>query len=584
MKYNSLNWFYWRNLCRVPHTLPKHELRKGFIYQIYVRSFKDSNGDGIGDLNGITSTLEYIKSLGARAIWLTPIYPSAGADGGYDVSNYKAIDPIYGTMKDFKRLVKKARKLGIVVMLDMVFNHTSSNHMWFKKALKGHKRYQNYYIFKKGDKDGNPPNGLVSKFGGNAWEFVKERGDWFLHLFSKEQPDLNWSNRQVRDELKSVINFWKKLGVGGLRFDVINLISKRPFEEYKGGDGREIYTDGPMMHDYLKELHEECFLLFKDKKIFSVGEMSSPSLKECAKYTNPSSCELDTVFVFNHLKSDYVDGKKFGKREFNIRKFNDIIDEMALKLQEGGGTLSFVLECHDQERVVSRFGDALNYRYESATLYGALTMLIPGIPCIYQGQEIGMTNMTFSSLDEIDDVESKNAINKLRNEGKSDAQILAILNQCSRDHARSSMQHNATLNGGFSKYQREHNGTIIRGGVALPRTNPNYTNINVESDLANDKSIIAFFKELAMLRRTLKAINSGLYSPMRLCESVISFKLSYEEQSVIFIGNCSDSKVSAKDNLDGYEVILDNYKVSKDEESTRNITLMPFEVKVLLKG
>lgn len=350
------------------------------VYQVYPKSFYDSNNDGIGDLNGITEKLDYIKYLGADYIWITPFFISPQRDNGYDVADYCNIDPAYGTMEDFDRLSAEAKKRGIGIMLDMVFNHTSTEHKWFKKALAGEKKFQDFYIFKKREK-GNPPTNWASKFGGNAWEYVEELESYYLHLFDKTQADLNWENPEVREEIYKVVKFWLDKGVNGFRFDVVNLISKpEKFENDYEGDGRRFYTDGPKIHEYLKGLNLNTFGQKND--IITVGEMSSTSMENCFKYSGKKENELSMVFNFHHLKVDYKNKDKWALQPFDFQELKDILNSWQVGMQEHDAWSALFWCNHDQPRVVSRFGDDKNYWKKSAKMLGTVIHMLRGTPYI----------------------------------------------------------------------------------------------------------------------------------------------------------------------------------------------------------
>lgn len=331
------------------------DFRKSTVYQIYPKSFYDSNGDGLGDLKGITEKLDYIRDLGVDYIWITPFFVSPQKDNGYDVEDYYSIDPRYGTMEDFDELVREARKRGIRLMLDMVFNHTSSRHQWFRKALAGDEKYKNFYIFRKGKAPGVPPTNWESKFGGSAWEYVEKFDAYYLHLFDVSQPDLNWDNPEVRREIQKVVRFWMDKGVKGFRFDVVNLISKGAFVDDDRGDGRRFYTDGPNIHKYLKELNAETF--GRDAEIITVGEMSSTTLENCYQYAGEEKGELSMVFSFHHLKVDFMGNEKWVIVPFDFQKLKDILYEWQTKMAEHRAWNAVFWCNHDQPRVVSRFGN-----------------------------------------------------------------------------------------------------------------------------------------------------------------------------------------------------------------------------------
>ncbi|MCX7951897.1 MAG: alpha,alpha-phosphotrehalase, partial [Clostridiales bacterium] len=420
------------------------DFRKIVVYQIYPKSFKDSNGDGFGDLMGVIEKLDYLSFLGVDYIWMTPFYVSPQRDNGYDVADYLNIDPRFGTMEDFDNLVKEANKRNIGIMLDMVFNHTSTEHKWFKRALNGEKKYKDFYIFKE------KMTNWQSKFGGSAWEYVEKFGEYYLHLFDVTQADLNWDNEEVRKSIYDIVNFWLKKGVKGLRFDVINLISKpEVFEDDFEGDGRRFYTDGPNIHKYLKELNQNTFGKYDD--VITVGEMSSTTIDNCIKYSNPEEKELSMVFNFHHLKVDYKDGDKWALMDFDFMELKNIFNTWQIGMQKGNGW-SAVFWCnHDQPRIVSRFGDDKKYHKESAKMLATAIHMLRGTPYIFQGEEIGMTNAYFDKIEDYRDVESINYYKILRENGLSHDEVMNIIMERSRDNSRTPMQWDNSLNAGFTK-------------------------------------------------------------------------------------------------------------------------------------
>ena len=358
------------------------------IYEIYPKSFQDSNGDGWGDLRGVTKRLDYLKELGVDYLWLTPFFISPQNDNGYDVENYREIDPRYGTMEDLEELIHEADQRGIGLMLDMVFNHTSTAHEWFQRAMKGEKKYQDYYIFKEGTEDQLPTN-WESKFGGPAWEYVPSLRKWYLHLYDVSQADLNWENPEVRKELKEVIRFWKEKGIKGFRFDVVNVISKpEKYEDDTIGDGRRFYTDGRHVHEFIKELVRDTGI----EDMVTVGEMSSTSLENCIRYSNPEEKELSMCFNFHHLKIDYRDGQKWELMEPDLKAMKNLFRTWQEGMQEKNGWNALFWCNHDQPRIVSRLGNEEKYWKESAKMLAGAIHLMQGTPYIYQGEELGMTN------------------------------------------------------------------------------------------------------------------------------------------------------------------------------------------------
>lgn len=469
------------------------DFKKSTIYQIYIKSFKDSNGDGIGDLNGIRSELPYLKRLGIDYIWVTPCFKSPMNDNGYDVADYFSINPMFGTMDDADSLIREAREMGIGVMFDMVFNHTSTEHEWFQKALAGDPEYLDYYIFRDGPAD-EPPTNWVSKFGGNAWEYVPHLGKWYLHLFDVTQADLNWDNPKVREELKKVILFWKSKGLNGFRFDVVNLISKPAvFENDYIGDGRRFYSDGPHVHEYLKELVGDTGI----EDMVTVGEMSSTTLDNCVRYTNPAERELSMVFNFHHLKVDYKDGFKWALKPADLAELRSLFRDWQEQMQEKGGWNAVFFCNHDQPRTVSRFGDDRDYWNKSSKMLATLIHMMRGTPYVYQGEEIGMTNVDFTSIDQYRDVESLNYYKILLDEGKSSEEALHIIHERSRDNGRTPMQWTGGENGGF---------TTGTPWIGVPA---NHTYINVETEEKDEDSILAYYKKLIALRKEYPIIAEG---------------------------------------------------------------------------
>ena len=529
------------------------------VYQVYPKSFKDSNSDGFGDLSGIVEKLDYLKDLGIDYIWITPFFLSPQKDNGYDISSYTKIDPEFGSMKDFELLVKEADNRNIGIMLDMVFNHTSTEHIWFQNALDGDKKYQNYYIFKEGPKDKAPTN-WVSKFGGSAWEYSKRAGKWYLHLFDVSQADLNWQNPEVREELKNIIFFWKSKGVRGFRFDVINLISKPDvFEDDNVGDGRRFYTDGKKVHQYLKELVRDTGI----KDYITVGEMSSTSIKECIKYSNPDEKELSMCFNFHHLKVDYKDGDKWKLMAPDIASLKLIFKEWQEKIQSGNGLNALFWCNHDQPRIVSRLGDEGKYYKESAKMLAGLIHLMRGTPYIYQGEEIGMTDPHFKSIDMYRDVESLNYYKILMEQGLNSEEALTILDRRSRDNSRTPMQWSAKKNAGFSKVSPWIN-------VA-----DNYKSINVENEKNDKDSILSFYKKLITIRKENTVISAGNISFIDTDENIIAYKRSLGERKILVFCNMSNKDESLDIDLSGFKKLIGNY--SELNYVDKNLRLSPYE-------
>lgn len=463
------------------------------VYQIYTKSFRDSNGDGLGDIRGIIEKLDYLRDLGVDYLWLTPFFKSPLNDNGYDISDYRAIDPVFGTMEDVEELIAQADRRGIGLMFDMVFNHTSTEHEWFQRALAGEKQYQDYYIFRDGTPDA-PPTNWESKFGGNAWAYVPELGKWYLHLFDRTQADLNWDNRLVREELKDVLRFWKAKGVKGFRFDVVNLISKPAvLQDDHRGDGRRFYTDGPHVHEYLKELVADAGI----GDMVTVGEMSSTSLDNCIRYTNPAERELSMSFSFHHLKVDYKDGNKWELQPPDLAKLKELLTTWQLEMQAAGGWNAVFWCNHDQPRAVSRFGDDRRYWEESAKMLATCIHLLRGTPYIFQGEELGMTNAGYTSIGQYRDVESLNYYRIMLQSGKTEAEALEILRQRSRDNGRTPMQWDARTNAGFTS------------GTPWIMPPENYQTINAAAELQDPDSILNYYKKLIRLRKERPVVAEG---------------------------------------------------------------------------
>lgn len=534
------------------------------VYQIYPKSFQDSNGDGFGDLKGVTQHLDYLQELGVDYLWLTPFFISPQNDNGYDVADYRNIDPRYGTMEDLEELIREADVRNIGLMFDMVFNHTSTEHVWFQKALAGDKTYQDYYIFKEGTPDKIPTN-WESKFGGPTWEYVPSLGKWYLHLFDVTQADLNWENPQVREELKDVIRFWKEKGVKGFRFDVVNLISKpEKYEDDFEGDGRRFYTDGKHVHEYLKELVRDTDIA----DMITVGEMSSTSLDNCIRYSNPDEKELSMCFNFHHLKVDYKDGKKWELMPADLTKLKQLFRTWQEGMQEGHGWNSVFWCNHDQPRIVSRLGNEGKYWKESAKMLAALIHFMQGTPYIYQGEELGMTNAHFTSIDQYRDVESLNYYQILLKNGKSKEEALHILAERSRDNSRTPMQWSADKNAGFSQAE------------PWIEVQKNQETINAEAEQKEEDSILNFYKTLIRLRKEMPIISDGTVQFLdEKDEAVIGYVRELNGQKLVVMCNLSenDKEAAWQNERDLYKLLLGNYTDGKADAKLR-----AYECKVLI--
>ncbi|EMU52556.1 alpha,alpha-phosphotrehalase [Clostridium butyricum] len=542
------------------------DFKKSTIYQIYPKSFNDSNGDGIGDLRGIIAKLDYLKELGIDCIWLTPFYISPQRDNGYDIADYYNVDPLFGTMKDFEELVEEAKKRNIELMLDMVFNHTSTEHKWFKKALNGDEKYKNFYIFKKGKNEEAPTN-WVSKFGGSSWEYVEKFDEYYLHLFDKTQGDLNWENDEVRSEIYKVVNFWINKGVKGFRLDVINLISKPDiYLNDNSGDGKKFYTDGPKIHEFLKELNENTFGKYED--IVTVGEMSSTTIENCVRYSNPEEKELSMVFNFHHLKIDYKNGDKWTLMDFDFKQLKKIFKDWQNGMESGNGWNALFWCNHDQPRIVSRFGNCSQYHKESAKMLATSIHMMRGTPYIYQGEEFGMTNPEYTSINQYRDVESINFYNILINKGVDKEKALEILREKSRDNSRTPVQWNNKKNAGFTS-----------GEPWIPVGNL-YENINAENALNDKDSVFYHYKNLISLRKQYDVISDGSFKIiLENHDKVYAYTRSYKNTNLIVLNNFygKDTDVTIeKELIEGNsKILISNYKDSGS--LSKNIKLRPYE-------
>lgn len=540
------------------------------IYQIYPKSFKDSNGDGIGDLRGVAEKLDYLKGLGVDYLWLTPFFVSPQRDNGYDVADYRNIDPMFGTMEDLDNLIAEGEKRNIGLMFDMVFNHTSTSHEWFRRALAGEKKYQDYYIFKEGAPD-QPPTNWQSKFGGSAWEYVSSLGKWYLHLFDVTQADLNWKNPEVREELKEVIRFWKAKGVKGFRFDVVNLISKPEiWEDDFEGDGRKFYTDGPYVHEYLKELVRDTGI----EDYVTVGEMSSTTLEHCIRYSGAEEKELSMCFNFHHLKVDYKDGNKWELMEPDYMELKVIFEKWQMGMQRGNAWNALFWCNHDQPRIVSRFGNEGEYWKESAKMLAGMIHLMRGTPYIYQGEEIGMTNPHYTSIEQYADVESRNYYEILLNEGKTKEEALEILAARSRDNSRTPMQWTDERYCGFSDTK-----------PWIP-VSDNFEKINVKKQKQDRDSILEFYKKLIMLRKEKEVIARGNIEFMEVENAgVLAYTRCLDKQKLLVCCNFRDveSQMEFTQEWKSGRKILGNYE-ENHKNNYKVLTLRPYEIIVLEKG
>ncbi|MGP4948323.1 MULTISPECIES: alpha,alpha-phosphotrehalase [Bacillus] len=540
---------------------------KSVVYQIYPKSFNSYYNKETGDIKGVTEKLDYLKELGVDYIWLTPIYQSPQNDNGYDVSNYYNIDPSYGTMEEFEELLEEAKARNIEIMLDIVVNHSSTEHKWFKEAKEDkNSPYRNYYIWR------DEKNNWQSKFGGSAWKYDEKTEQYYLHLFDETQADLNWENEKLREEVYDMMRFWLDKGVTGFRLDVINLISKdQQFLNDNGStatsDGRKYYTDGPRVHEYLQEMNRN---VFEGKDVITVGEMSSTTIDNCIKYSNPERNELSMTFSFHHLKVDYPNGDKWTKADFDFIKLKEIMSNWQIEMQKGGGWNALFWCNHDQPRIVSRFGNDEKYRNESAKMLATAMHMLQGTPYIYQGEEIGMTNPNFESIEQYRDVESLNIYDIKLEEGLSKEEIIGILKQKSRDNSRTPMQWNEEMNSGF---------TTSTPWISVAE---NFKEINVEKALEDKESVFYHYKELIELRKTYDVITEGEYAILDENDPKIwAYTRTTESEVLLVINNFYGEEITysvpAHVQLDGMkqEVLLSNYKDSSKDIT--NLDLRPYE-------
>lgn len=536
------------------------------VYQVYPKSFKDSNGDGIGDLRGVIEKLAYLADLGVDMLWLNPFFTSPQNDNGYDISNYKEIDPLFGTMADFEELVHKAEALGMEIMLDMVLNHSSTEHEWFQKALAGDKEYQDYYYLRPAQENGDLPTNWESKFGGPSWSKFGQTDLYYMHLFDPTQADLNWHNPKVREELHQVVNFWLNKGVKGFRFDVINLIGKSTTElvDDLTGNGKPLYTDQPIVHDYLKEMNQATFGRVADT--VTVGEMSSTTIENCVLYSNPTREELSMAFSFHHLKVDYVDGEKWSLMPFDFLALKNILNDWQTGMSEGDGWNALFWNNHDQPRAISRFADPVNYHSESATLLAQTIHLLRGTPYIYQGEELGMTNPDYEAIEDFMDIETHNAYRKLQEKGLSESEAMAIIREKSRDNNRTPMQWTDEEHAGFTT------------GTPWLKVVDNYREINVAKEVAKG-SIFSYYQRLIQLRKELPIIANGSYEGLLLEHpSVYAYARHLNGETVLVFNHFYAEPVTIQV-PEEYLNRSSRYLIGngQERELTSSLTLAPYE-------
>ncbi|HHU6751505.1 TPA: alpha,alpha-phosphotrehalase [Staphylococcus pseudintermedius] len=530
----------------------RQDWKKSVVYQIYPKSFNDTTGNGEGDLKGIVEKLDYLQFLGVDYLWLTPIYDSPMNDNGYDIRDYYQVNAQFGNKEDLRTLIDEAHARGLKMMLDIVINHTSTEHEWFQQAQQSvDNPYRDYYFFRRSE-DG-PPTNWLSKFGGNAWQYDEQTDAYYLHLFDVTQADLNWDNPAVRHALYEMINYWIDFGVDGFRFDVINLISKDTLKD-SSEIGKEYYTDGPRVHDYIHEMNRHTF---GDRDMMTVGEMSSTSIDHCIQYTNPERQELSSVFNFHHLKVDYRDGQKWTNQKFDLLQLKQILMEWQTKMYAGNGWNALFWCNHDQPRVVSRFGsDATEaLRQQSAKTLAIALHLLQGTPYIYQGEEIGMTDPHFQSIQQYRDVESLNAYREMREAGIDEAEILTILGQKSRDNSRTPMQWNDEAHAGFTT------------GTPWIEVADNFNTVNVEAAIADPESILYTYKKLIQLRHEHDIVTYGEVVPRYLDHpQLFVYERHYQGETWLIIANMTSEKVTLPEDLDcSGSVVLQNGTIEGNE-------------------
>ncbi|MGL5383364.1 MAG: glycoside hydrolase family 13 protein [Culicoidibacterales bacterium] len=538
--------------------MKKQWWHESVVYQIYPRSFADSNNDGIGDLPGIISKLDYLQTLGIDVIWLSPVYKSPNDDNGYDISDYQEIMDEFGTMADMDQLLAEAKKRNIKIVMDLVVNHTSDEHKWFIEARKGKdNEYRDYYVWRDPAADGGAPNDLGSTFSGPAWEYDEASGQYFLHIFSKRQPDLNWENPKVREEVWNLINFWLEKGIGGFRMDVIDLIGKVPDEKITG--------NGPKLHEYLQEMNQKSF---GNYDVLTVGETWGATPEIAKLYSNPERNELSMVFQFEHISLDEQPGKaKWDLRPLQLTELKTVFNKWQTEL-DGQGWNSLFWNNHDLPRIVSRWGNDKAYRVESAKMLATLLHGMQGTPYIFQGEEIGMTNVRFATIEEYDDIETRNMYNERIEQGYSHEEIMESIYVKGRDNARTPMQWSNAAHGGFTQ------------GTPWLTVNPNYTEINVEQALADSTSVFYHYQRLIALRKANPTIIYGTFTMLDFGnEAVFAYIREYEGDTILVVCNFTSETATfnfeAASEYGNGDILLANYTTAPTLAS--NMELRPYE-------
>ncbi|MDO4660286.1 alpha,alpha-phosphotrehalase [Streptococcus sp.] len=526
------------------------------VYQIYPKSYKDTTGNGIGDFRGIIEKIPYLAKLGVDMVWLNPFYPSPQRDNGYDISDYMAVDPLFGDMADFEEMVRVGKEHKIDFMLDMVLNHCSTEHEWFQKALAGDQYYQDFFFIQ------DQPTDWQSKFGGSAWAPFGDTGKYYLHLFDETQADLNWRNPNVRKELFKVVNFWRDKGVKGFRFDVINLIGKdEVLVDCPENEGKPAYTDKPIVHDYLRMMNQATF--GSDDSFMTVGEMSSTTMGNCVLYSSPDRQELSMTFNFHHLKVDYKDGQKWTLAPFDFEELKSLYHSWGKEMSDKNGWSALFWNNHDQPRALNRFVDIQHFRNEGATMLAASIHLSRGTPYIYMGEEIGMVDPDYDSMADYVDVESINAYQMLLKEGKSQQEAFQIIQAKSRDNSRIPMQWDASENAGFST------------GTPWLKAGKSYPHINVENEIKGP--IFAFYQNLIRLRKEMPIISEGSYKPaFEDSKQVYAFERQYENEKLLVLDNfyATEVEIDLPVAYQNGQILISNYE---DVEVSEKIILKPYQ-------
>ena len=547
--------------------------RKSVVYQIYPKSFNDTTGNGVGDIQGIIQKLDYLKKLGVDVIWLTPVYSSPQRDNGYDISDYYNIHDEYGTMDDFQELLDETHHRGMKLIMDLVVNHSSTEHEWFKQASSSKdNQYRDFYIWKDAV-DGQAPTNWLSKFGGSAWKWDEKTEQYYLHLFDQTQGDLNWENPELREKVYELMRFWFEKGIDGFRLDVINLISKdQDFPNDDGsvapGDGRKFYTDGPRVHEFLQEMNKEVLAPYQ---AMTVGEMSSTTLEHCVQYSHPDSNELSMTFNFHHLKVDYPNGEKWALGEVDFRALKQILSKWQVGMHQGGGWNALFWCNHDQPRVVSRYGNDALYHNESAKMLATVIHMMQGTPYIYQGEEFGMTNPKFETIEEYRDVETLNIYQELREKQMDESAIMEIIKQKSRDNSRTPVQWNAEPHGGFTS------------GTPWIHVASNYKQINAQNALDDSNSIFYFYQKLIELRKSHDIITFGDYKLLlEDDQQLFAYVREWNGEKLLVVANFSDQEsdfATPAFLTDNHaDVLVSNYQQINDP--AKEMTLRPYEAVV----